>query len=75
MEPFRDVPDTFAVLSKNEFLQNFLAVAPLKNNSAQQKSYAINYALQGASSYINYSLRSEERRAGKGWRSRWSAKH
>lgn len=53
MEPFRDVPDTFAVLPKNDFLQNFLAVAPLKNNSAEQKSYAINYALQGASCYIN----------------------
>ncbi|MEO6636744.1 MAG: S8 family peptidase [Ginsengibacter sp.] len=53
MQPFKDVPDTFAVLSKADLSQNFLAVAPLINNIAGQKSYALNYTLQGAACYVN----------------------
>lgn len=54
MEPLLSVTDTTAVLVKTMLKDNYLAVAPILNNSITAfKSYAFNYAIQGAGCFIN----------------------
>lgn len=53
MEVFKTVADTFDILSTHEFDGKYLAVAPILQNNAATKSYALNYTLQGTGCYVN----------------------